>query len=173
MRLFHYSNFLSLPAILREGITKGELPLNPQDYTYGSVHAANLTTNKNPKDQEHWATGGVTNKTRIRYTVDVPAGELTNFQQFCERFKPSAEVIDAMDPHGERRRWFYAFNGVAPSHIVLVSKWENGAYRPMTNDQVTELTKRVSDEIERALVLTPQALSLKPGVTESWLIDGP
>jgi len=49
--LYHFTNLLSLPDILKEGITRGDIPLEKMPYK-DRPQAPNLTRNPSPKAQD-------------------------------------------------------------------------------------------------------------------------
>ena len=79
VKLYHFTNLMNLPAILREGILRGEVPVTP-DTSIAQLNAPNLTANPNPADQRCWCRGA-TNKTKIRLTVEIPSDKLTSLRQ--------------------------------------------------------------------------------------------
>lgn len=67
LRLYHYTSPWHLPAILDDGLTRGDVPLTPT----GGTNAVWLTGDPNPAVQG-WA-GGF--KTAVRITVDLDSGD--------------------------------------------------------------------------------------------------
>lgn len=180
MKLFHYTALLYLPSIIREGINRGEVPI-PRDIRTLVDNAANLTTNPNDADQTRiWAEGRL-DKTKIRITVDVDQSELVTFRQLRERYDLTAKWWKHVAPIEERKHWFYAFGGVQPAQFCSIKLRTDAAYKLLDDDALSNLISRITAERERALVLTPKPnstlvddfdLGFKPGVYESWLVDG-
>jgi len=103
VKLYHVTNLMNLPAILREGILRGEVPVTP--YTsIAQLNAPNLTANPNPADQRCWCRGA-TNKTKIRLTVEIPSDKLTSFRQVQKKYRMKSGWVKALDPSYERRHW--------------------------------------------------------------------
>lgn len=179
MRLYHFTALIHLPRILREGITRGEVPVSPNT-PVTQLCAPNLTTNPNPVDQ-HWCFGCPINKTKIRLTVDVADEKLTSFRQVKEKYKMKASWIKILDCSYERRHWYFAFGGVPVEQITKIEMLDNGAYRELAPEELRELVARIEEERNtkftfvavtsgrRAGHIAPR---FKDGHHESWLCDG-
>lgn len=180
MQLHHFTNLLSLPAILREGITMGEVPISP-DLPYNRrPNAANLTTNGDPTAQDVW-TGGLTNKIAVRLTVELPVEELTSFREVKEKYRIRSSWLKLIAPYEHRRHWYFAMNGVRPEQIEKVELLDNGLYRQWPPVEVQGLVACIETEIAEKLEISfvknglaagARAFHLKPGVIDSWLFDG-
>ena len=177
MLIYHFTCLVNLPEVIREGITKGEIPTAKTPYG-DRPQAANLTTNPKREDQDLWNTGRV-DKTRIRLTMDLPDSDLTSFREVKERFKITSTWLKRLAPYHARQHWYFAFGGVRPDHITLVEKWDDGKYSAVEN--LPELVQQVENERERAMVLRISTsgigrgalvMELKPGGENSWLLDG-
>ena len=131
MLLYHFTCLAHLPEVIRDGITKGEVPTGPIRYA-NSPQAANLT--KNPKrEDQHWTYGSACDKARIRLTMEIPDSELTSFREVVERYKIRNSWAKRAGPNYARRQWYFAFGGVRPDQIRLVEKWDNGKYTVVDN----------------------------------------
>ncbi len=181
MQLFHFTNLLSLPAILREGITKGEVPISPNLAYNRRPSAANLTTNGSPTDQQVWI-GGPTNKVAVRPTVDVPDAELTSFRAVKDRYAIRSSWLKVIAPYEHRRHWYFAFGGVRPDQIQRIEILENGEYRQLSQAEVQELVAMIEAEIAENLEIGLADSGMEAGArgfrfksdwSDSWLIDGP
>ena len=53
MRLYHFTALTHLPAIVREGLRIGLVPIDPT-VSITEINAPNLTTNPNPTAQAIW-----------------------------------------------------------------------------------------------------------------------
>lgn len=175
MKLYHFTCMLHLPSILREGITRGELPIDPNEPYDKSPQAANLTSNGRRNDQiRTWTEGTIVDKSRVRLQVDVPDGELMTFRTAKQKFGLREKWLKILDPYQERHGWFYAFGGVKPDQIVEVAVFETPEYRVKVGAELDELVSRIQAEIDRAFVLHDageRAATLKEGIHESWLMD--
>ena len=97
MLIYHFTCLAYLPAIIRDGITRGEVPIGPIAYA-DRPQAANLTTNRTREDQKLW-NYSVFDKTRIRLTVEIPGSELTSFREVKEQFKIRASWLNRVAPY--------------------------------------------------------------------------
>jgi len=181
MQLYHFTNLLSLPAILREGITTGEVPISPNLAYSQRPSAANLTTNGDPAAQDVW-TGGPTNKIAIRLTVELPVEELTSFREVKEKYRIRSSWLKLIAPYEHRRHWYFAMNGVRPEQIEKVELLDNGQYRQLSPVEVQKLVAWIEAEVAEKLefssitsgpVAGARAFRLKGLFTDSWLMDGP
>jgi hypothetical protein len=178
MKLYHFTSLLHLPSILREGITKGEVPLDPRTPYNKLPQAPNLTSNGNPH-QQSWI-GGLTDKTKVRLTVEVPDEDLTTFRQVRDKYGIRASWLKRLDPSYDRRNWYFAFGGIQPSQIVAVEVLENRSYRQIAGDELDELVARIEQEKEKLDIGTishgvlagATSIQLKSGHSSSWLLDG-
>lgn len=177
MLLYHFTCLVWLPEVIRDGITKGEVPTGPTPYA-DRPQAANLTANPNREDQ-HWNSENAFDKARIRLKVEVPESELTSFRQVKDRYKIKQSWLKLTAPYLVRQQWYFAFGGVRPDQIKLVEKWDNGKYSVV--DNLPDLINQVEVERERALTFIVPAsgiakgaidVRLKPGVETTWLLDG-
>jgi len=119
---------------MEEGITKGEIPYDGECDYKDIPSAANLTTDGNPANQAVWLCDEA-HKMQVRLTVEIPESELTTFKQMRERFKHviRERLLKYMAPYEERKKWFYAFDGVRPEQIVSVEYWDyqKNGYQPV------------------------------------------
>lgn len=180
MRLYHYTAFLYLPEILRDGITRGEVPINPHTRTLAD-NAANLTTSRDALAQQKTWAEGILDKTKIRIIVEIQESELMTFGQLKKKYSLSKEWLNRIDPHKEGKHWYYAFGGVKRSQFVRVEIRSENRYKPIKDAELTDLVQKIELEIERALIIDPKTnstlvndfvLRFKLGVCESWLVDG-
>jgi len=178
MQLFHFTTLLDLPAILHTGITEGEVPLGP----YKCEGAANLTRNPNPASQNWASQGNPLNKTRVRLTVDLPEESVVRFVDAMKDRGVKSSFLKQIDPAYHRRDWFFAFAGVPPEAIAKIEWLNNGEYNELAGDELKEMVAKIEKEKAEKLDVisehsttynrTIKKLRLKPGVSESWLLDG-
>jgi hypothetical protein len=181
-RLFHFTPMLYLPQIMREGINKGEIPVDVTTAYKDVPHAANLTSNGDRDgNRKIWAKGVAVDKSRVRLTVEVPKEALTSFRQIKEKYTIPRRVLDRLCPYEERSKWFYVFGGVKPEQSVKVEIWDKGAYHELSRDEVKDLCNKIDEEIQRALefktvttgrLAGAKAAKVKEGVEDTWLYDG-
>ena len=180
MKLYHFTRLLNLPRILREGIVIGEVPISPNVRYAERPKAANLTSNKNQTGQL-WCSENRISKVAIRLTVDVPENELTSFQEVAKQYNTSPEWLERLGSARHRRQWFYAFAGVHPSQIRKVERLVNGQYRNQSHGELKTLVAAIERELglkwlvefeTTGLNAGAERYRIKPGYSESWLIDG-
>ena len=182
MLLFHFTSLLNLPGILQHGITRGEVPVDPYCSYDRLPQAANLTTNGSPSGQDIWnRSNTITDKTKMRLTVDVPDVELTTFRQVIEKYRMGSSWAKVIAPNEHRRYWYFAFRGVRPEQINKVEIMEDGDYRQLPHGEVKLLVTEI--EAEKALKLDfpviksgrmrgSVSVRLRPGFDDCWLFDG-
>ena len=180
MRLYHFTALMHLPAILREGLRIGMVPINPT-VSVAQINAPNLTTNPDPAAQSCWCGGGIVNKTKIRMTVEVPDDKLTSFRQIMQKYKMRNSWVKLLDPYYERPHWYFAFDGVPVEHITKIEILEGRAYRELPSDELQALSARIDREREDTFRVTTvksgrqagyERLDFKDGRHASWLLDG-
>lgn len=180
MKLFHFTYLLNLPDIMREGISRGEVPVSPQLAYCDRPQAANLTKDGNPANQ-HWRNGSSMNKVAIRLTVEVPRTDLLTFKEAEERFTIPPAWSATLGSLTQRRKWYFALGGVRPDQIQAVERLVNGQYRRLSEAKLEALIAAIERERDKKLtrVLVPGGLfkgatayRWKAGFSDSWLIDG-
>src|SRR5947209_527584 len=109
--LYHFTCLLHLPCILREGISRGEVPLSGQEVR----QAPSLTSDPSPLALE-WCALGSTDKTRVRLAVRVPAGDgrLQSWEEVCRQFGVGREWQRQLDTTGKRGKSWFVYWGVLP-----------------------------------------------------------
>jgi hypothetical protein len=179
--LYHFTNLLNLPGIMRDGITLGEVPVSHKIPYCDRPKAANLTRIKEPKENTFWCKQGPTNKLKIRLTVDVPDKDLMMFADAVIKYKIADDWVKKLAPENHRKQWYYAFGGVKPSQIIRVERLVDGKYEKQ--DQAALATLIAAIETERNLKFTFHVVQdgldkgargkmWKPGQSTSWLEDG-
>ncbi len=180
MLLYHFTTYFSLPDILRDGITTGEVPLGWDK----SGNAANLTNNPDLSGQ-NWATrqqGIGVNKCRVRLTVVVEESELRKFMDVMILESVPGDFINTIDPKNERRKWYLAYKGIPKDQIVEFDILENGAYESCKRDQLDTLVEEIEEEKRRIGIKIRTRYSSRykkhiqefdglPGWENSWLLD--
>lgn len=174
MRLYHFTCLFNLPWIIREGITKGEVPVGPMPLS-SRPNAANLTDDPSREHQSQWTHGSVMDKTKVRITIDVPDADLTPFCRVKEQFKIRNSWLKRIDSLGYRRHWYFAFGGVPPDQIASVEVHDGHAYHAVADDELRTLIAAIDEERESKLEVIPDPTGLfvrfKSGFTETWLFD--
>jgi len=182
VQLHHFTNLINFPAIHREGITIGEVPISPTLPYNQMPSAANLTTNGNRADQYVWARNQPTDKTALRLTVEMRSTDLTSFREIKEKYQMRSSWLKVIAPYEHRRHWFFAMNGVKPEQIVKIELSENGQYRRLTQREAQELIALIEAEaaeklevqlVKNGLQAGAREYRVKPGYSDTWLFDGP
>src|SRR5262249_46332243 len=116
-RMFHFTGLISLPQILREGISKGEVPISPTDLRL----APNLTTSHRAESQ-FWTCGSVVDKTKARLAVDIPDGDqrLEAWPALIRRCNGPKWYHRRLDPRGQGKFWFVFWGVIPPEWIGAV-----------------------------------------------------
>jgi len=175
MRLYHFTCLLHLPWIMKQGITKGEVPTGPIPYRL-RPQAANLTRDPDLNHQSTWILDNHADKTKIRITVEVPDTSVTSFRDMRERYRIKSSYLKKLDPTYQRPNWFFAFGGVSPDQFLAVEIREGRTYRTLSDDELRSLVARIEEERDSKLEFLPDdgtlPVKLKDGFSESWLIDG-
>ncbi|HEX4144543.1 MAG TPA: hypothetical protein VHY91_13635 [Pirellulales bacterium] len=175
MTLHHFTCLLHLPEVYREGITRGEIPIDPR-IPYASIPmAANLTTNPDRDTQRRvWAGGSrlAFDKTRLRLTVEMPLHELLTYRQLRERFRIKSRFVKALAPVTERGHWFYAFAGVKPCQIVRYEMWTRvgGMYEEIAAELMPECAAEIEAERKR-INFEQVGHIMRFDDANSWLLD--
>lgn len=166
--LYHFTSLLHLPRILQEGISRGEVPISPDE----RLNAPNLTTNGNPS-AHRWAAGSGTDKTKVRLTVHVPEGDgrLEPWKDVCRRLRVERWWQRRLDPTGQARFWFIYWGVIPPEWIKLVELRRDEGYVPCPPDELRDLLAAVEAEHQK-LVFVGNLLMLKDGCDSCWLLDG-
>ena len=171
---------MNLPDIMREGIRRGEVPVSPQLAYFDRPQAANLTKDGNPTNQL-WCNGSPMNKVAIRLTVEVPRNDLMSFKEAEERFTIPPAWSASLGSLSQRRKWYFALDGVIPDQIHTVERLVNGQYRRLSEAKLQALITAIERERDEKLIRDIVPLGIRRGATafrwktgysKSWLIDG-
>ena len=173
MKLYHFTAAFRLPAILEQGITKGDVPLENMSYAE-SPEAANLTRDMRPEVQ-NW-TGKNGYKKQIRLTVEIDRDELNSFNRIAKKHRMSRQWLKALDPFNQRHDWFFAFDGVSPEQITKVEVLRQGRYVALTGDELDQFIHEVETERKKlnfqtltsGVLAGAEVFRVKPGRT-TWL----
>ena len=180
MKLYHFTTFLALPRILRDGITLGEVPTSPDISLADRPNAANLTTDGNLKHQLWNGPQSDSINFAIRLTVEVPGSELTTFQEVADRYETPPEWANRLGTPAQRKHWFYAFRGVKPNQILKVERLIKGVYCQQSKLELKKLVADIDKEMDNKIIVGqfesgPLAgaltYDLKPGSHGSWLLQ--
>lgn len=175
--LYHFTNLISLPSILKEGITRGEVPIEKVAYK-DRPQAPNLTRNPLPLAQRCWTKVGPTDKTRVRLTLSLPHSTLTTFKDVRKKYRLRSKWVKFLAPGHEHFDWFFAFGGVSTSQIVKVEVVleQPGEYVEVKGEQLEALINLIEAE-KRKLFITRiggmGAFELLDESQSCLLIDGP
>jgi hypothetical protein len=175
--LYHFTSIFWLPDILREGITRGEIPVGPHLRYSDCPKAANLTSNPNREGQQCWCHGGASDKTKFRLTVELPDCEIISCLAVKRQYKIADQWIKKLAPNGEQSQWFFALGGVRPEQICTVAVREpDGNYLDIPCDELPSVLEYVEQERQRIeYVSTPggaRCVAITADNQDSWLFDG-
>jgi len=151
MRLYHYTRRVTLPNILREGLNRGDVPLDP---TTG-INAPCLTCRDTPPLGQVLYTGGVGvfDKTGVRIAIELDPADpaLLRWKYFPDRFKVDRRffrVLNSACREGNPVYDWYIYLGTLPptSFVEIYDRftlqsippvlWPSIALEPHSVDQI-------------------------------------
>jgi hypothetical protein len=175
-RIFHFTNQINLPEILRDGIDRGEVPISPTDIR----QAPNLTSSPNARAQAWAVDSNITDKTKMRLTVRIPGKDerLETWLSISRRLRSPTWWQRRLDPTGQAKFWFVFWGTIPPEWITVVEiRNDDDTYSTRSGEVLDALVRDIVTEREEKFNRRgkgPDAvLQLKPGVEDSWLLDGP
>lgn len=104
-----------------------------------------------------------------------------SFKEAEERFTIPPAWSAALGSISQRRKWYFALEGVRPDQIHTVERLVCGQYRRLSQATLQTLITAIERERDEKLIrdIVPQgifkgatAFRWKAGHSESWLIDG-
>jgi hypothetical protein len=174
--LYHFTSLMHLPDILREGITRGEVPLENVQYR-DRPQAPNLTRKSDPRSQE-WTKGCVMDKARVRLTVKLRTEAVTSFREVKQKYRMRSRWIKALAPAGQHFDWFFAFGGVpleriAKIEVAIHTPFEYVEPAPQVLESLLVLVEKESRKLtERRHVTGFSFFEDSDVLRNSWLFDG-
>jgi hypothetical protein len=139
MKLFHFTALYHLPPIARDGLSKGEIPVNEGK----NAHGPNFTTNPKGSVQGHWATGAISDKTKIRIAVDIAESDPKLIHWKTKGWKGSRSHLRLLDSFGQGKFWYVYVDGVVPPPFLEIAIRETAdVYRPLEGRELLELVER-------------------------------
>lgn len=132
MSLYHFTCLCHLPSILKDGLTRGQMPdfvSSPESPT------PNLTSNPNREPHKVWSgsnnddENSFSDKLRFRLTVEVP--DLARLKPQRELWREqgiSRKSQRAYDLLGQAKFWFIHFGTIPPSCITKIDEWNGTKY---------------------------------------------
>ena len=179
-RLFHFTCLWHLPDILREGISKGEVPTGPERDFTKRPNAVNLTLIGDRGSQQDWNGNNVFDKTKVRLEVEWPDAGLKSFCDMVREYNVSPQWVDEIDPWKQRDKWFFVFGTITASQIREVCIFDGAVrnYVPVVGEDLTELVRQIEGETRDKLprIRMPNgivAFRLDDKNSNCWLLDGP
>jgi len=177
MRLYHFTCLFQLPAILREGVTRGEVPAWPERNYTKLPNAANLTSIGSREAQQWCNELNIFDKTRIRLAVEVTEDELMAFNEMVDMYETPKWWVKTLDHLNQRDNWYFAFDGIPVEHIVEIAIADDtsGEYVPISDVDLKRLVGAIEDERKTLpWVQTPSGPAFAcTEPPDSWLLDGP
>lgn len=104
-----------------------------------------------------------------------------SFKKAEERFTIPPAWSAVLGSLSQRRKWYFAFEGVRSDQIHTVERLVSGQYRRLSQAKLQPLITAIEREIDEKLIrhIVPHgifkgatAFRWKAGYSESWLIDG-
>lgn len=134
MKLYHFTYEDALPAILAEGLRRGDIPITPTDK---SLNAPWLTTDNRPQghglDVERRYT--VVDKSAIRIRVDhakLDSERLIRWCDFADDVEIERDWRRILERGNKPNSWLIYFGIVRPSAFAQIDvRNAHGYYRPL------------------------------------------
>jgi hypothetical protein len=169
--LYHFTCLYNLSDIMREGLTKGEVPIGPDDIR----QAPNLTSNPNPEALMLAASiSAGTDKSKVRLTISVPKHDnrLENWRDVCRSLKTERFWRRGLDHYGQSKFWFIYWGIIPVDWIQAVEIRDKSGFVVYANDRLAELIKSIEDE-RVGLEMRGDSIVIPSDREDSWLLDGP
>lgn len=137
---YHYSPICHLPAVLREGLCKGDVAHHDPRVQHQAV---SLTVQADPDRLGDWATPF---KTGVRYVCRVPAdaARLEPQRATWLRLGVSRAFVRRLDPHGHAKWWWHYFGTIPRGQFEVQLRGRAGYVTP-TDEELAG----VADVVER------------------------
>ena len=127
MTLYHFTSRWVLPRIMREGIVRGDVPIDPGDTgkPEGGLgfNAPWFTGAPEWDEQKEWTAFSILDKQEVRLTVEVEESDpnLLSWAQIAEKYRIPAYWQEALRTNPRKHvDWFIYLGGVHPSKIKKV-----------------------------------------------------
>lgn len=176
MLLYHFTAFLHLPEIMRDGLNRGEIPINGKWHYDRLPQAINLTRLSARKDQAAWgALRNIIDKTKVRITLDVDRNTVESFKDVRKRLKIPSSYARQLGAGADPYNHFFFFGVIPPDQFQLVEVWHDDCYKALNETELAELIVKIESERGNLVFSTVKGypcLELKEGVSDSWLVDG-
>ena len=173
--LYHYSPILHLPAVLREGLCRGDVA----HHDFRVQHqAVNLTTQADPDRLGHGATPY---KTGFRYVCRVPVSDMARLEPqraMWWRLGVSEAIVRRLDPHGHAKWWSHYF-GVIPRGQFDAQLRGRAGYVAPTDADLARVSEAVEGERGHYEFVSPPdapyLVFVRPldAVRDNWLLTDP
>lgn len=104
-----------------------------------------------------------------------------SFKKAEEQFTIPPAWSAVLGSLSQRRKWYFAFEGVRPDQIHTIERLVRGQYRRLSQATIQPLITAIERERDAKLIryIAPQgflngatAFRWKAGYSKSWLIDG-
>ena len=114
--LYHFTSRWLLPRILREGISRGDVPITPTE-----AFCAPWLTDDPSWEHQGWKKGSFLDKTEVRITVEVDASKLKTWEEVIEDYRVARYWAAAMIKSGERQegQTWYIHEGTIPRDAFM------------------------------------------------------
>lgn len=129
LELYHFTSPVHLPGILKEGITKGVIPLSGLPFPKFLTGYQWLTTNPNFK--QSWNEGSTLpyDRNAYRLTIKIPNFHILKIKrwtQVCHKLTPLADDLNGF---GDPENW-RVFKGVVRLQWIVYAIGKNGRVIP-------------------------------------------
>jgi hypothetical protein len=170
LKLYHFTCLCYLPAILREGIYRGEVPITQSKI----LQAPNLTTNANPA-AHRWVADCLADKLSVRLTVKIQPGDtrLVSYRNVFNRHRRDKKFFRRLDRYGQSKFWLIFWGVIPPESIEEVRVRDvSSEYRVYSGDALQQLVSAIEEE-RRKLRFEKEGVGLREGYEDCLLFDGP
>lgn len=120
IKLYHFTSEYHLPHILKDGLSRGDVPLNPMEW---GVNAVWLTDNPDPGNQD-WKTGSPVDKTAVMIEVElnVPNISLVKWSVYARKKKIDPQWYKKLDETGggQSEHWWLYFGVIPPERFKVL-----------------------------------------------------
>lgn len=150
MTVYHFSSLCHFDGIVKEGIRRGEVPIEGLCYL-DRPQAANVTTVPSRIAQMVWTRYSALDKARLRFTISLRRDELVSFDEVRRETGMSSSWVKSLSPNGEHRHWYFARKGIPLTKItcIEIDLDQDGQYVKIDSIEVKALADLVTDEKKR------------------------
>jgi hypothetical protein len=160
---------------MREGLRRGEVPINFHDAYDKMPVAINLTSIKERDKQSGWgALSGTFDKTIVRITIEIDRDKIESWKQIRQRLKIHKSVDKRLGSGADPYNHFFFFGTIPPDQFQVIEIWDTNQYKTVNNQEVAELIERIEKELDNFIFSNEngwRVCELKKGIYDSWLLN--